>query len=301
MSFNTLKDKLAALNKQAQKATTTPTSQTQYWKPGQRLDDKGNPLTDLIRILPNQYSNDPEFPFLELPIYWAKKFGKTWISPVYFGKPDPVVDYCNNLFDGSFMEKDKYFQKKDIKKALMPETRYYALILDRNAEHEGPKWWSFGVEVFREIGELMLNDDYGAIHDLKTGRDLTVKYTPAVGQNRPKTSVMPKPNVTLATSDPETLQKIKDTANVVDSFVCPSEKELDEALQNYTNVEPTKPVSSSPNVRPQDLNTNSGFEIEQRPKPDSTPPITDLDELFKDLDNQLKVAAAITTAFDGVR
>lgn len=289
MSLDKIKAKLAELNKQSQKPTGAGNNQNLYWKPGQRADDKGNILPDLIRILPIKFSEDAEYPFLELPIYWSKKFGKTWISPTYFGLPDPVVDYCNNLFDGSFMEKDKYFQKKDIKKALMPETRFYALVLDRNAEHEGPKWWSFGVEVFREIGDLMTNEDYGLIHDLATGRDLTVKYTPAVGQNRPKTSVMPKPNVTPATKDPETITKIQNVSNVVDSFTCPTEKDLEDALQAYLKVEPTQPATTSNgSMRIDHAATNQGFENVPKAPKDPVMDMSDLDDIFAELDSKLK-------------
>jgi hypothetical protein len=287
-----IKAKLADLNKQSQKPSTGGGTQNLYWKPGQRVDDKGNILPDLIRILPNKHSEDPEYPFLELPIYWPKQFGKTWLSPIYFGKNDPVVNYCNDLFDGSFIEnKELYFQKNEIKKALMPGTRYYALVLDRNNEQDGPKWWNFGVEVFRELGELMTNEDYGMIHDLTTGRDLTIKYTPVEGKARAKTSVMPKPNVTVTTKDTEIQAKIENIGNVVDSFVCPSEKELDAALQKYLNVEPQKPAqSNNTNVRVNHDATNEGFDTTdfKVPSPRVEPDMSDLDDIFAELDSKLR-------------
>lgn len=287
-----IKAKLADLNKQSQKPSSDGAAKNLYWKPGQRADDKGNILPDLIRILPNKYSEDPEYPFLELPIYWPKQFGKTWISPTFFGKNDPVVNYCNELFDGTFIsDKSLYFQKNEIKKALMPGTRYYALVLDRNAEQDGPKWWNFGVEVFRELGELMTNEDYGMIHDLNTGRDLTIKYTPAVGQARAKTSVMPKPNVTVATKDTEIQSKIENIGNVVDSFVCPTEQELQAALDKYCNVEPQSPVqSNNTNVRVNHDATNEGFDTTdfKVPSPRVEPDMKDLDDIFAELDSKLK-------------
>jgi len=287
-----IKAKLADLNKQAQKPSSDGATKNLYWKPGQRVDDKGNVLPDLIRILPNRHSEDPDYPFLELPIYWPKQFGKTWLSPVFFGKNDPVVNYCNDLFDGTFMEKELYFQKNEIKKALMPGTRYYALVLDRNDEQAGPKWWNFGVEVFRELGELMTNEDYGMIHDLTTGRDLTIKYTPAVGAARAKTSVMPKPNVTVATNDTEIQGKIQNIANVVDSFVCPSDRELEDALQKYLNVEPKTPEKSTPSnnasARVNHDATNEGFDTSNLKVPSVPPNMQELDDIFAELDSKLK-------------
>lgn len=287
-----IKAKLADLNKQAQKPSSDGTTKNLYWKPGQRLDDKGNVLPDLIRILPNKHSEDPDYPFLELPIYWPKQFGKTWLSPTYFGKNDPVVNYCNDLFDGTFMEKELYFQKNEIKKALMPGTRYYALILDRNNEQDGPKWWNFGVEVFRELGELMTNEDYGMIHDLTTGRDLTIKYTPAEGKARAKTSVMPKPNVTVATNDPEIQAKIQNISNVVDSFVCPTEQELKAALDKYCAVEPQKHEPSTPfsntNARANHDVTNEGFDTSNLKVPSAPPDMKELEDIFAELDSKLK-------------
>ncbi len=286
-----IKAKLADLNKQAQKPSSDGATKNLYWKPGQRVDDKGNVLPDLVRILPNRHSEDPDYPFLELPIYWPKQFGKTWISPVYFGKNDPVVNYCNDLFDGTFMEKELYLQKHDIKKALMPATRYYALVLDRNNEQDGPKWWNFGVEVFRELGELMTNEDYGMIHDLNTGRDLTIKYTPAEGKARAKTSVMPKPNVTVATTDTEIQTKIQNINNVVDSFVCPTEKELEAALQKYLNVEPNPTPTTSSNNTNARVNhdaTNEGFDTSNLKVPSAPPNMQDLDDIFAELDSKLK-------------
>ncbi len=288
-----IKQKLAELNKQAQKpSNSTGGGNNVFWKPGQTKDDKGISLTDQIRILPNPYTEEG-YPFAELYFYYD--FGKTWISPTCFQKHDPIVEYCNGLTSGGKLSKEEYVTKMQIKRKLMPKDRVYVPILVRGQESDGVKFWGFSKTIFNQILEIMADDDYGDITSLKTGRDMTVKYTPPSKEGEfGKTTIVVKPNQTVATDDPEVLDKIKNMPNVAELFTCPTEQELEDALAKYLKVEPeVKQTPSNPNnVRTNHAATNEGFDMTNFQVPGSEPKqptsqvdVSDIERQFEDLLN----------------
>lgn len=280
MSLDKIREKLAALNEKTQKSSTTSQNNLN-WKPGQRKTDKGEILSDVIRILPNKFT-DPDCPILEIPIYWPNKFGKTWVSPTFFGEHDPIIEYCNELFQG-FVDKEEYKVKKSLQKKLMPDMRYFALILDRSNESDGPKWWSFGIEVYKQILSIMSDEDYGNITDKYSGRDLTVTFTPAAtDSDRPKTTILAKPKETVATTDKELLDKIENIPNVAERFIKPDAKELVEALEKFTTVQPN---TTGQSIKPDHTATNQGFDMPKRAEKVDMIDTSDLDALFDGLTN----------------
>jgi hypothetical protein len=283
-----IKAKLAELNKQAQKPAGGGSTQNLYWKPGQTKDEKGNVLPDLIRILPNPHT-EPGYPFAELYFYYD--FGKTWLSPTCFSKPDPIIDFCNDMTTGERLSKEEYVEKMKIKRKLMPKDRVYVPILVRGQETDGVKFWGFSKTIFNQLLEIMADDDYGDISDLNLGRDLTVKYAPPQKDGEyGKTTIIVKPNQTPASVDGEVLSKIEAMPNVSDLFTCPTYEELEAALQKYLNVEPQKPVqSNNTNVRVNHEATND-FDIQalKVPSPRVEPDMSDLDDIFAELDSKLK-------------
>lgn len=279
MSLDLIKKKLAELNKQSQKPTTSNSNTNLFWKPGQLKNDQGEIQPDLIRILPNKHA-EPGYPFQELYFYYD--FGKTWISPTCFAKEDPIIEYCNGLTSGQKLTKEEFVTKSKIKKKLLPKERIYVPILSRDNEAEGVKFWGFSKTIFTQLLEIMADDDYGDITDLDSGRDITVKYTPPTKDGEyGKTSIIVKPKQTKATSDAETILKIESMVNIAEQFTCPTSEELQEALHKYLNVEPEVKSSNPINrdVRVNHAATNEGFDVEVKPKEKKS-----VDDLASDLD-----------------
>lgn len=278
MSFDKIRAKLAEINKQSQKPSSTKTSANLVWKPGQIKNDKGEIQPDLIRILPNKHA-EVGYPFQELFFYYD--FGKTWISPACFSKEDPIIEYCNGLTSGQRLSKEEYVIKSKIKKKLEPKERIYVPILVRDFESEGVKFWGFSKTLFVQLLEIMSDSDYGDITDLDSGRDITVKFTPPAKEGEyGKTTIIVKPKQTKATDDPELISKIESMVNIAEQFTCPTSEELTEAFQKYLNVEPeTRPTSTNTKVTPNHDAINNSFATEKK-SVQSDPLVDELDELF---------------------
>jgi len=179
-----------------------------------------------IRIVP--YAFDKNNPFQEM--YFHYEIGKrTMVSPMSFGRPDPIVEFAEKLKKSG--DKDDW----KLGKKIEPKFRVYAPIIVRGLEHEGVKFWAFGKQIFTELLVIISDPDYGDITDLMNGRDLTVEYTPSEKEGAyPTTTVRIKPNQTPATTDKEIAEKIVGgQKNLKDLFTELSYEEMHDALQKW--------------------------------------------------------------------
>jgi hypothetical protein len=93
---------------------------------------------------------------------------RTMISPINFGEKDPIVEFGKQLRQTS--DKDNWRMAKK----LDPKMRVFAPIVVRGLEHEGPKLWQFGKEIYLELLSMADDDDIGDYTDIHEGRDITV-------------------------------------------------------------------------------------------------------------------------------
>ena len=80
MDINAIKQRLNQLQ-------TTNTRTSNLWKP--------SPGTQIVRIVPYKFNQDN--PFIELYFHYNLGNNKTYMSPVSFGRPDPVEEFSNKL------------------------------------------------------------------------------------------------------------------------------------------------------------------------------------------------------------
>ena len=120
MDLNAIKSKLNQLQKQTN-------TKDNFWKP--------EPGKQLIRIVP--YKHNKDNPFIELFFHYNLG-NKTYLSPVSFGRPDPVNEFADKL--KSTGNKDEWIQGK----RLEPKMRTFAPVIVRGKESEGVKFWGFG-------------------------------------------------------------------------------------------------------------------------------------------------------------
>jgi hypothetical protein len=212
MDLNAVKKRLAQLE-------SSNTRTTNLWKP--------SPGKTQVRIVP--YKLNKDIPFIELFFHYDLG-GRTYLSPVSFGRPDPIEEFADKLKQSGNRE-DWRLGKK-----LESKLRTFAPVVVRGEENEGSKFWGFGKTVYQELLSIIADPDYGDISDPVNGRDIVVEFKTAeeIGASFPKTSIRVKPNQTPITEDGVLLRSIiddqKDIREIYQEY---SYDELTEALQDW--------------------------------------------------------------------
>ena len=224
---------LDAIRAKLNKLQSQTGRQNNLWKP--------EPGNQQIRIVPYQHNKDN--PFLEL--YFHYDLGeKNYLSPVTFGKADPVVEFAEKLKATGNREDWQMARKME------PKMRTYVPIIVRGQESEGVKFWGFGKQVYQELLGFITDPDYGDISDPMGGRDIVVEFTPAEAGAFPKTTIRVKPNVTPMTEDKNVAeQAANNQSNLDDIFKEPSYDELKEALEAWLNPEAGETETTSTDAR----------------------------------------------------
>ncbi len=225
MDINAIKSKLSQLQ------STTSTKEN-FWKP--------EPGKQVVRVVP--YKHNKDNPFIELYFHYNLGNNKTYLSPVSFGKPDPVSEFADKL--KSTGNKDEWIQGK----RLEPKMRTFAPVVVRGKESEGVKFWGFGKTVYQELLSVIADPDYGDITDATGGRDIMIeRQTPAeAGNQYGKTTVRVKPNQSTITDDKKVLENVLNSqSDLTELYTEPTYDELKEALQNYLNPSDTNEEEST--------------------------------------------------------
>jgi len=215
MDLDAIKSKL----NQLQSTTSTASN---FWKP--------EPGKQVVRVVP--YTHNKDNPFVELFFHYNLGQNKTFMSPMSFGRPDPVQEFADKL--KSTGDKDEWIQGK----RLEPKMRTFAPVVVRGREDEGVKFWGFGKTVYQELLGVIADPDYGDITDATGGRDIGIeRQTPAeAGNQYGKTTVRVKPNQTAITEDATLLTSIMDNqSDLTELYNEPSYDELKDVLQNFLN------------------------------------------------------------------
>ena len=234
MDISKIKERLTQLQK-------TTSTKDNFWKP--------EPGKTQIRIVPYKFNKDN--PFIELFFHYNLGNNKTYMSPVSFGRPDPVAEFADKL--KSTGNKEEWIQGKRHE----PKMRTFVPVIVRGKESEGVKFWGFGKLVYQELLGVIADPDYGDITDPMNGRDILVEFTPSEGAGQfPKTTIRVKPNVTPLTEDKNVAETVaKNQVNLSDIFKEPSYDELKEALANWLDPEGTDEVqdpASTPKEKVED-------------------------------------------------
>jgi len=215
MDIEQIKKKLSQLQ------TTTSTKEN-FWKP--------QPGKTQIRMVPYKFNKDN--PFIELYFHYNLGNNKTYLSPVSFGRPDPVNEFADKL--KSTGNREEWIQGKK----LEPKMRTFVPVVIRGQERDGVKFWGFGKTVYQELLGFIADPDYGDIADHISGRDIVVeRQTPAeAGNQYGKTTIRVKPNQTPITDNSDLLKSlISDQSDITELYKEPDYEELKAALNSYLN------------------------------------------------------------------
>ncbi len=220
-----------------------------FWKP--------QPGKSQIRIVP--YKFDKNNPFSELFFHYSLVPNKTVLSPLSYGRPDPVQQFADKL--KSTGNKDEWIQGKRIE----PKMRTFVPVVVRGEESEGVKFWGFGKTVYQELLGIIADPDYGDISDSLTGRDIVVeRQTPAeAGNQYGKTTIRVKPNVTALSEDSDQLTRLLDEQpELKELYQEPTFDELKSHLSNFLNPSDNAGSETPTESEPEMVTTEASSNVE---------------------------------------
>ena len=213
---------IEAIKSRLNQLQSSSATSNNFWKP--------QPGKSQVRIVP--YSHNKDNPFSELFFHYSLVPNKTVLSPLSFGRPDPVQQFADKLKSSG--NKDEWIQGKRIE----PKMRTFVPVVIRNEEHDGVKFWGFGKTVYQELLSIIADPDYGDISDSINGRDIVVERQTAAeaGNQYGKTTIRVKPNQTGLSDDSSLLEKLlNEQANLGELYTEPTYDELKEYLSNFLN------------------------------------------------------------------
>lgn len=193
------------------------------WKP--------QPGESVIRILPYKYNK--ENPFIELYFHYDLN-GKTFLSPITFGRPDPIVEFARELQQTGNKEDWKQGKK------LEPKRRTYVPIITRGEEDKGVRYWGFGIQIYEELLKLIQDPEYGDITDVVNGTDLIIeRKTPKEAQNNyGSTTIRPKRARSKLSDNKDFIKKLlTEQKKITDIYQEASYEVLKAELEKYLNPE----------------------------------------------------------------
>ena len=182
-----------------------------------------------VRIVPYKFNKD--IPFIELYFHYNIN-NKTYLSPMSFGRPDPIVEFAEKLKSTGDTDDWKAGKKME------PKLRTFVPVIVRGKESEGVKFWGFGKTVYQDILGYIADPDYGDITDPNTGRDIVLEVMSAEESNAsyPTTTIRVKPATSKLADSPETIQQLLDgQKEITELYQELSYAELKSVLENWLN------------------------------------------------------------------
>ena len=247
---------LDAIKSRLNKLQNTQRTTVELWKPA--------PGKHTIRLVP--YKFNKENPFIELYFHYNIN-NKSYLSPMSFGRPDPIVEFAEKL--------KRMGDKEDWKaaKKMEPKLRTFVPVLVRGEEGDGVRFWGFGKTVYQEILGYMADADYGDITDPNEGRDITVEVVSAEdsGTSYPVTTIRVKPKETpLATSKEDTDKYLNSQKEITELYSELTYAELKNVLEGWLN--PSAASDDEVSTSAQTLsstakNDEAPFDIDEPAKP----------------------------------
>ena len=242
MDINAIKSRLNQLSQ-------TNSTANSFWKPPAGKTQ--------IRITP--YVENKDNPFVELFFHYSLVPNKTVLSPLSFGRPDPVQQFADKL--KSTGDKDEWIQGKRIE----PKMRTFVPVIVRGEETEGVKWWGFGKTVYQELLSIIADPDYGDISDAMTGRDIVVERQTAAeaGNQYGKTTIRVKPNQTALVEDMDMSKKLLTVQpNIVELYTEPDFDTLKGHLSTFLNPDGGTEETTTEKKEPEMVTSQASSNVE---------------------------------------
>lgn len=206
MNLDILKQKMASMKNQDTPKEKKDYSKI-YWKP--------TPGKHFIRIVPSKFNS--EIPFTEIKMYYGIGDKKVMISPLNFGKKDPINDFVEQLKAADYTKENYFLTKK-----LEPKTRIFVPVIVRGEEEKGVRLWQFGKTIYETLLALACDEEVGDYTDVTDGIDLIVETVgkEATGTGFSKSTVRLKRKNSPLSEDSSQVEKwLKEQPNPKEQFI----------------------------------------------------------------------------------
>lgn len=243
----------------------------------------------VIRIVPYKFNKD--IPFIELYFHYNIN-NKTYLSPMSFGRPDPIVEFAEKLKRTGDTDDWKAGKKME------PKLRTFVPVIVRGKESEGVKFWGFGKTVYQDILGYIADPDYGDITDPITGRDIVLEVQSAEESNAayPTTTIRVRPSQTKLADDVEMVkQLLENQKEITELYQELSYAELKTILENWLN--PSAGVEADDDIV-EELEAPKPKAAAVTPLAKSNPETVQMNDLPWEKEEKPKVKDDVATAFD---
>lgn len=271
INMDLIKKRLSALKASNKKSNL-------LWKPTEK--------EQTIRIVP--YKHQPDYPYIELYFHYDLN-GKTYISPVSFGKPDPVMEVAQELKNAG--DKESWKMGRD----LEPKLRTFAPVIVRGKESDGVKFWGFGKTVYESLLSNIADEECGDISHPTDGRDIVVWAEKEEGKKflTPKIRIkMSRSKVidTEAENSQELLKKIaEDQPDITEIWELKTYEELQEVLNKHLNPDAEDTGNGKTEDKPETKTEQETAKTEAAVETKTTPATVDdgdINAAFDDIFNK---------------
>ena len=264
LDIERLKNKLAQLNSPDKKNLNSNT-----WNPPKKDGEK-----KAIRLAQYPHSEDP-FPEL----WFHYKFGKQSIlCPNKNNQREcPICELGRQMWQ-SGDPKDR-----DLAKLCFPQQRFYAVMFDRSAPGLTPKYWGFGVTVYKKLLKLLIDSRTRHMLDPQKGFDISVYTFQTQGKIYRETDFDTLEDSPLC--PPEESKKLMETVKPLGEVFKPmTYSEIKKALEDHLNG----PSFDTSKMDKEGSETSKGGEAEaSEPEPTvdnlSASTIKDIENVFDQL------------------
>lgn len=147
-----------------------------------------------VRIVPSKFNKST--PFREINFHYG--FTKAPILALTnWGEADPIAEAALKLRKSSEPE---HWQ---MAKKISPKMRIFAPVIVRGEEGSGVRLWEFGKELYQQLLNIAMNEDYGDFTDIADGRDFTVTAVEAevAGRKGIKCTILPRGKTSALSND----------------------------------------------------------------------------------------------------
>jgi len=190
MDLSLIKQTLESFNNKGQSKEKTDYTKI-FWKPKVGKHQ--------IRIVPSKFNKST--PFREVYFHYGYTKGPI-LALTNWGEADPIAEAAQKL------RKSDNPDHWQMAKKITPKMRVFAPVIVRGEEDMGVRLWEFGKEIYTQLMNIAMNEDYGDYTDIQDGRDFIVEGTDdtVAGRKVVKCILTPRVKTTPITDDATALK-----------------------------------------------------------------------------------------------
>jgi len=194
MDLSLIKQTLATFNNKGQSKEKTDYTKI-FWKPKVGKHQ--------VRIVPSKFNKST--PFREIYFHYGYTKGPI-LALTNWGEADPIAEAAQKL------RKSDNPDHWQMAKKITPKMRVFAPVIVRGEEDMGVRLWEFGKEIYTQLMNIAMNEDYGDYTDIQDGRDFIVEGTDdtVAGRKVVKCILTPRVKTTPITEDAVALRSYLD-------------------------------------------------------------------------------------------